>query len=585
MFLPPVVLLNIHVHYLIDSEYRNVAGDQAMNVATITAEMPRVKRFMQGERALLPELGQELDMLADASQVKFIVLIDMNGIRAFHPVRENIGLHVEGGDAGDGLMGKSYISFAQGTFGYSLRAFQPIWSDDGKQIGVVIVGIMSDAIERTIARFMAPVWPGLFVLLLVALLVAVLFSRSITRILHGLEPEEIARRLEERVAMLSTVREGIVAVNTRARITLVNAEATRILNAAGVHGDFIGKPVDEVVPNSRLNEIIASGRAEYDNEQDLHGTVILTNRTPILVNGSLVGAIATFRDMTEVRRLAEDLTGVNRYVDALRTQSHEFLNRLHVIYGLVQKGKYAALSTYLSNLIGMRLKDNAAIASGVRDAVIAGFLSSKFTKARELGVQVEFEIEGELEELYDPKLRNGLVTVLGNVIDNGLDAMAEADKKHMAVAFTVDDENIWIRITDSGEGIPAELMNSVFTRNFSTKGAGRGIGLYLVLLTVNSLGGTLEMDSVPQRGTSVTVQLPRTAPPLTSPTYISANSASHGSSGSSGSSTDTPHVASDTGSPADGETPDTRTTGPQQTGEEPEPRNSPRPDNERDTDA
>ncbi|WP_338666589.1 ATP-binding protein [Pseudodesulfovibrio methanolicus] len=511
MFVPPFALLDLHVHHLIDSEYRHVAGTQAMSVAEITSKMPLVKRFMQGDSALMPEIRSELTMLTKASRVKFIVLIDMHGMRTYHPVAENIGKHVVGGDAGDAIRGKSYISFATGTFGTSLRALTPIYGDDGRQVGVTIVGIMSDAIEQSIARFIAPIWPDLFFVLIFGLVMAVLFSKSIINILHGLEPEDIARRLEERVAMLSTVREGIVAIDTNARITLVNAEATRILNNIGIEGDFLGQPVEEVVPNSRLPEILVTRQPEFDNEQNLLGTIILTNRTPIMVNGTLVGAIATFRDMTEVRQLAENLTGVNRYVDALRTQSHDFLNRLHVIYGLLQKGKLKALSKYLSNLIGVRMKEHAALSSGIKDAVIAGFLSSKFNKARELGTQVEFEIEGVLPDITDPTLRNGFVTIVGNIIDNGIDAMAETEKKHMAVDFTVDDEQIWIMIQDSGEGIEDGLMDKIFTRNFSTKGRDRGLGLYLVLLTVDSLGGTLEMDSKPGKGTRVTVQLPLSA--------------------------------------------------------------------------
>ncbi|WP_337998261.1 DcuS/MalK family sensor histidine kinase [Oleispirillum naphthae] len=508
MFVPSVILLHIHVRYLIDSEYRQVAGAQAMNVAEITVHMPLVKRFMQGERDLFPAVASELSLLSKASQVRFIVLIDMHGIRAYHPTPRNIGKHVVGGDAGDVLEGKSYISFATGTFGRSLRALAPIHADDGRQVGAVVVGIMSDSIERTISRFVAPIWPALFFLMLGGVILAVLFSRGIINVLHGLEPEEIARSLEERVAMLSTVREGIVAVDKDARVTIVNEAAARILNNVGVCGEFLGKPVEEVVPNLRLREVLQTGRAEFDNEQNLHGTAILTNRRPIMVKGILVGAIATFRDMTEVRQLAENLTGVNRYVDALRTQSHEFLNQLHVIYGLLQKRQHAALSDYLSTLIGVRLKDHASITSGIKDPVIAGFLSSKFAKARELGIHVDLEIEGILHEIGDPKLRNGFVTIVGNLFDNGLDAMADTAEKTMAVAFTLDDDTMWIMIKDTGEGIDDDLMDKIFARYFSTKGHGRGLGLYLVLLTVDSLGGTLEIDSARGKGTTVTVQLP-----------------------------------------------------------------------------
>lgn len=508
MFVPPVILLNIHVRNLVDTEYHRVAGARAMQVAEVAAEIPLVKRFMDGRGELLPEVKRALDMLSRASQVRFIVLIDMNGLRTYHPNPKNIGKHVVGGDTDDVLQGKSYISFATGTFGHSLRAMVPIRADDGRQTGAVVVGIMADAIERTIARFVGPIWPTLFFLLLFGVFLAALSSWNIIEMLQGLEPEEIARRLEERGAMLRTVREGIVAVDTNARITLVNDEAERLLRAAGVRGEFTGRPVEEVVPNSRLREILQTGDAEFDCEQNLHGKIILTNRTPIRVKGSLVGAIATFRDMTEVRRLAEDLTGVNRYVDALRTQSHEFLNKLHVIYGLLQKDRREELADYLAMLIGLRSKDHETIATGIKDPVIAGLLSSKLAKARELGIRCDLEVEGTLGEIFDPKLRNGIVTIVGNIVDNSVDAMVDTPEKRMAMGFAMDADRMWITVADSGEGIEEAMLDRIFQRNVSTKGQGRGLGLYLVLLTVDSLGGLLEMDSAPGQGTRVTVHLP-----------------------------------------------------------------------------
>ena len=507
-FMPSVILLNLHVHYLFDSEYRTVAGAQSMKVARVTAEMPLIKRFMRGESDLFLEVESVLEALSEAAEVRFIVLAYMNGKRAYHPVTTNIGHPVAGGDEGEAFKGKSYLSYASGTFGLSWRAFQPIYDDDGGQIGIVIVGKMSDAIKESIARFVAPIWPAMLVVLLFGVGLAALLSRSIIRILHGLEPEEIARRLEERGAIMQAVREGVIAVDASGRVTLVNGEAERLLQLAGVRGDYLGRPVTEVVPNTRLPEILESGESHFDEEQNMNGTLVLTNRIPVLVEGRMVGAVSSFRDMTDLRELAEKLTGASRYVDALRSQSHEFLNKLHVMYGLARQGQQQELAEYLAAHIGMREKEEQAIGTGVKDPVIAGFLSSKFSRSRELGMELSLAIDGTLPEIADSKARNSYITILGNLIDNGLSAMENTPCKRLEVRFTVQGNALTITVSDTGSGISPDIADKIFTRNFSTKGEGRGLGLYLVLLAVDELNGTLEMRSEPGRGSVFTVRLP-----------------------------------------------------------------------------
>lgn len=508
IFVPPIILFNIHVHYFIDSEYRTVAGAQAMNVARETADLPLVKAFMQGDRTLLPQVDAMLETLCRVGDVRFIVLVGMDGLRAYHPVHQNIGKPMVGGDGGEAFLGKSYISLARGTFGFSLRAFTPIYGEDGAQTGFVVVGKLSDAIEKAIARFAGPIWPGIMLLLFFGVLLAARFSHSIINILHGLEPEEIARRLEERIATLQTVREGIIAVDTEGRITLVNKEAKRILQVAGIQGECVGQPVHDVIPNTRLDEVLRSGQPQYDDEQHINGVVVLTNRTPILVGGRLAGAISTFRDMTEIRQLAEKLTGVHRYVDALRSQSHEFLNKLHVLYGLARNGCFDDLTAYLAQLTGMKREEEEAVNLGVKDPVIAGFLSSKFSRSRELGMTLRFRHEGILPEVPDPRARNCYITILGNLIDNGLEAMEESAEKVLEVSITVGGAFVALAVRDTGCGLEPAQADAIFARGYSTKGEGRGYGLYLTLLAVDDLGGTLELTSPPGGGAMVTVRLP-----------------------------------------------------------------------------
>jgi CitB family two-component system sensor histidine kinase MalK len=129
------------------------------------------------------------------------------------------------------------------------------------------------------------------------------------------------------VPCCSACGEGILAVDKNSVITIANSEAIRVLKLAGIPGDPIGRQVAEYVPHTRLKDVMKTGQAELDQEQKINGVTILTNRVPVVVNGEIVGAIASFRDMTDMRQLAEELTGVNSYVEALRSQAHEFLNK------------------------------------------------------------------------------------------------------------------------------------------------------------------------------------------------------------------------------------------------------------------
>lgn len=191
-----------------------------------------------------------------------------------------------------------------------------------------------------------------------------------------------------------------------------------------------------------------TGIAEYDSEQNINGITILTSRILLFVRGQLVGAIACFRDMTEVRQLAENLTGVNRYVDALRNQPHEFNNKLHVIYGLTLN----------------------------EDPVIAGFLNSKFSRTRELDVELQFHISGVLSAINDSRITYGLVTILGNLIDNSLDAVQFVDNKQIIVHITISDLWFNIEILDNGSGVLSEDTQRIFSKGYSTKGDNRGFG-------------------------------------------------------------------------------------------------------------
>ncbi len=509
---PPILFSHFTEAYFISKYGFEDAEKTVSNVARLAAEAPAVVEGMYADRDSVArsQMVAFLETLTHVSNVKFIVPIDMAGIRLYHPEAEKIGAHIVGGDEGEALKGQTYISSARGSFGFSQRAFRPVYNRQGRQIGAVVVGIMSEDVEKKLALLIGPLTGMLWISLLVGVLLAVVLSRRIKKILFGLEPHQIARLLEERNAILSTVREGIMAINREGRLVVVNDMAQKILRAAGIEGELIGRAVQETVPSTRLDTMLNEGKPEYDCEQNINGVIIMTNRAPVRVEGKIIGAVATFRDMTEVRAMAERLTGLNNYTEALRSRSHEYLNKLHVVSGLLQNRRYEELETYLATIIGSKTRETSSIAAIVKDPIVAAFLESKYSRAHELGVTLSIGGPGIVPPL-STKGSRALVTILGNLIDNAFDAVTYSGERRIELELARCGEagdQLSMSVADTGRGMTEEQMGNLFTKGYSTKGSNRGIGLYMLLLTLDEVDGSVEIASQLGHGSTFTVHIP-----------------------------------------------------------------------------
>jgi len=374
-------------------------------------------------------------------------------------------------------------------------------------VGVVLVGIHVDDIERAVSSNRNRIFITLLLVMAIGIAGAVLLARSVKKTLFGLEPAGIAKLLEERNAMLYSVKEGVLAIDLTGRITLANEAAARMLLAGGTVGDPIGQPVDTYVPNTGLTRVLKTGLPELDQEQDLSGIHIITNRVPIVVNGAIVGAIATFRDKTEINQLAEELTGVRSYVEALRSQAHEFMNKLHVILGLVRLESYDQLTGYIKRIVGDQEVEVGFVGKRIKNPVIAGLVLSKLSKSRELGVCMVVEQNTFVPADFGEAVNHGLVTILGNLLDNALEAVQDAVEKMVSLTVQEADGQIVIRVCDSGLGLPPEIQEHMFQKGFSTKAKDRGFGLYLVNSSIKRLNGSISFETL-ARGTEVSVLIP-----------------------------------------------------------------------------
>ncbi|MFP7298787.1 DcuS/MalK family sensor histidine kinase [Neobacillus niacini] len=502
-----LMITDLLISSTVSDNIRKHQDEKARMVSRTVATSPIIIEALEDDQKAW-EIQSYTKEIQSATNMMFIVVMDMEGIRKSHPNPGQIGKHFVGGDEKEALKGKEYVSSSKGTLGESLRAFTPIFNKKDEQIGVAAVGISLTSVEDALGRSYLSILTVTILGLLVGTIGAILLARYIKRILFGLEPFAIAKNFEERSTMLQSVREGIIAVDHEQTVTLVNQSARQIFQKAGLPEDPIGMKIHDFLPSTKLNHVLKTGKPELDEEQTINGVSILFNRVPLVVNNEIVGAISTFRDKSEVKQLAEQLTGVKTYAEALRAQSHEFMNRLHVILGMVQMRYYDELSEFITTLVGHQNQELGSIAQNIKDPALAGFLMGKLSYAREENVDFMIEVNSVIPEPADSKITHELITILGNLIDNAIEAMADSSDKTLEVTLHFSNKFLTMEVLDSGPGIPDEIQKNVLKKGYSTKGENRGYGLYLAAKSIDNLGGEWSIDSKLMLGTEIHIRIP-----------------------------------------------------------------------------
>ncbi|MDR3591281.1 MAG: ATP-binding protein [Negativicutes bacterium] len=322
---------------------------------------------------------------------------------------------------------------------------------------------------------------------------------------------EVTILLEQNRAILQSMREGVVAIDQDGCITTANSEAIRLL---GLTINPIGHNINKIIPNSRLPSVVDSRKAEYDQEQLIGGgKAVITNRVPVIVNDKVIGAIATFRDKQDVQQLAEELTGVKLLLDSTRAQSHEFINKLHAISGLIQMGQYDKVVELITQIYKSKQDLVSFIVSRIKDKATAGLLLGKVSQAQEKGVTLRIAPRSRLFSLPSRFGSAAMVTVLGNLVTNAIEAAATMtmERKFVEVRIFQGKKFLTITVDDLGPGIPTDRRKKIFQRGFTTKQGGRGIGLALVRQEVEFNGGRIHISSKEDAGTSFTVKIPMMA--------------------------------------------------------------------------
>lgn len=495
---------------IIGSSIEEQVGKKALSVAKIVANDPELRRAFSS-----PNPSQLIQPIAENVRLQtgaeFVVVGNRDGIRYAHPLRDRIGLKMVGGDNEPGLLhGQSYISKAVGSLGPSLRGKVPIKNDWGEVIGIVSVGFLLEDIEEAIGDYQEKVLLIIALALLCGVVGAIGLSRYLKRAILGLEPEEIAALYVERNAVLESVREGIVAIDRRGRVSMMNRAAIRILELPGeeVHG----KPILDVLPDSRMPEVLETGEHQLDRESMIGGKEIIVNRVPIKLGEKVVGVVSSFRPKSEIDQLASELSQARRYADVLRAQTHEFHNLLYTISGLLQLGSIQEAVELITSETSSQQEMVLFLAKQIPDPLIGALLLGIHNRAKELKIQFSINQDSRLNELSPSLNRQQLIILLGNLIQNALEAVNDSGVEQKVVECYLSDtgEEIMFEVEDSGPGVPDELSERIFEHGFSTKsGEARGIGLAKVQGIVKEMGGYILVGKSEWGGALFTVSLPK----------------------------------------------------------------------------
>jgi two-component system, CitB family, sensor kinase len=453
------------------------AEERSLTVARTVAALPELQR---PSRDLQP-LAERLRRTAD---VDFITVMSPGGVRYTHPNPRLIGQHFVG-NFRPAARGGTVLETYQGTLGRSVRAVVPVRDDNGRVVALVAVGVLTTAIGEEVASLL----PGLLGLAAVVLAIgcglSLLLARRLKRQTLGLEPQEIATLYAHHDATLHSLREGVVVFDADGRPALMNDHAKLLLGSTALEPAQLGDDTP----------LIAGDR------------VLLASARPVERDGQRVGTVVTLRDRTEVETLARELGATRALADALRAQTHEAANRLHVIAGLVELGRGDEAVELAGSEAASAHELIGRLGEGIEEPVLVALLLGKTATARERGVTLRVEPGARLCPGFAP---TELATIVGNLVDNALDALGPDRDGTVSVALTDDGETATIVVRDDGPGLPPEVLERAFEPGVTTKPpgpVGRGLGLALVRRAATAMGGTVEVHN--EGGAVFTVTLTR----------------------------------------------------------------------------
>ncbi|MFD7408028.1 ATP-binding protein [Streptomyces sp. NPDC059866] len=488
------------------NQTEGAAGRQAMAVARAVADAPSTRAAIRTSDPTAALQPYALHVMRD-TEVDFVTIMNPRGIRWTHPNENEIGQrflgHIE-----PALKGESFTETYTGTLGPSVRAVTPV-EDGGKVVGLVSAGIRVEAIsERVQGQLTALLGAAGGALALGAVGTYVINAR-LRRHTHGMNAAELSRMHDYHQAALHAVREGLLMLDGQYRIALINDGGRELL---GVTEDVVGRSVAEIGLPTPLTGALLASEPRVDEVHLTADRVLVVNTSPVS-GGERRGTVVTLRDVTELQSLMGELDSERGFTQALRSQAHEAANRLHTVVSLIELGRAEEAVDFATAELELAQALTDQVVAAVGEPVLAALLLGKTAQANEHGVELVVTQDSRLDDGLLPESlpARDLVTILGNLIDNAVDAAQGSVPARVTVSAVAENGELVLRVSDTGAGVDPEHAEAVFQRGFSTKPAGpggRGLGLALVRQAVHRHAGALSVAEAEGGGAEFEVRLP-----------------------------------------------------------------------------
>ena len=497
---------------LINIHFETQKRDQNLqNIAKTIASSPILTDDKYDSLILCEYLDSLRNSLGD---IDVISVVNSDNIRIYHSNHQLMGTVYDGSLPEFKLNSKEYYTTNErGPSGNQRRAYAAIYNEDGQYIGFVMSIMLMDNISSETLQTIFIFFLITTAAILMELMVSNELSGKIKDSLLGYEPDVFSAMYQIRDNILESLDEGIIAIDSSKNIQFINEAAITMLDGGEKKSAeaLIGKPLENIYPGQLLTHTLDNGEKEFNiQERSLGNADILMDRIPIRENDTVIGAVGILHNRTEYTKLMEDLTGTRYLVDSMRANNHDFTNKLHVILGLIQMEMYDEAISYIENITIVQRSTISKIMNTVNEPAVAALLIGKVARASELNIKFILRERCYYSNTYIPLPPEVLVTIIGNLIDNAFDAMNDGSNtygiaKELLFGIYSRPGAVLITTDDMGTGITEHDLKHIFENGYSTKGTGRGTGLYQVKTLVEGLGGTISVESQVGIGTSFSV--------------------------------------------------------------------------------
>lgn len=489
-----VGFISIVNRYQMDGFLETQMGSAAADMSATIAHMSEIGRLLaSGTKD--GSIQSLIEKVRKETRYQYIIVMDMDGIQYSYPYTSGLYKPYKNGGEGKVLeTGLPYISADANELISAIRSFHPI-EYNGDQVGAVLVGLLTDQVQAENTVYRRSMESALVIGLLIGIFGAYFLAVNIKKSIYGLEPKEIAVLLGQRELIFQSIERGIVALDQNGRISLCNTTAKELLSFKGIDEDASIKLVSKAI-SEKFEEAMA---CECNS---MNETIILNNNETVLMSlcmmrdssNTILGAVISLEDLTQVRKLAEEITDYRMLVDTLRAQNHEFMNKLQTISGLIQLEDYEELLNYIEHLSQKNYQLHHLLSEHVSDKKIAGMLLTKYAIYAEK--KINFVIDPHLSITGLPPMlsSDAACSIIGNLLDNSMDAVSKSTDKSIHMWIEADDEGFDLEICNSGPPITKD-QDRIFKPNYSTKGPGRGYGLYVINEIVTNAKGRISYEN------------------------------------------------------------------------------------------